>query len=63
MKWVGETHSEDAELTLEHATSMSAKLRVEDALRKRDLAEDHFLELIHGAAFEELIVKLYEHPR
>merc|ERR1719188_1551863 len=62
MKWVGETHSEDAELTLEHATSMSAKLRAEDALRKRDLAEDHFLELIHGAAFEELIVKLYEHP-
>ena len=63
IKWLEETHSEEAESALEHATSRLAQLRAEDALRKRDLAEDHLLELIHSAAFEELIVKLYEHPR
>ena len=62
LKWHTEEHSPDSESTLEHATSRLAQLKAEDALRKRGLEEDRLLELIHSGAFEELIVKLYEHP-
>ena len=62
IKWHAQEHSPDSESTLEHATSTLAQLKAEDALRKRGLEEDHLMELIHSGAFEELIVKLYEHP-
>ena len=62
IKWHAQQHSPDSESTLEHATSRLAQLKAEDALRKRGLAEDPLLELIYSGAFEELIVKLYEHP-
>ena len=62
LKWHAEEQSQDSESTLEHATSRLAQLKAEDALRKRGLEEDHLLELIHSGAFEELIVRLYEHP-
>ena len=62
IRWHAQDHSPDSESTLEHATSRLAQLKAEEALRKRGLEEDHLLELIHSGAFEELIVKLYEHP-
>ncbi len=61
--WHVETLSVEAERGLGLAVGKLAALETEDVLHRRQLAERQHLELVHKGAIEELLMKLYEHPR